>query len=249
MIDFYAFYGPWPYWDSPHTEPRSMLRLMSENHIDRAVVCHTGAIFDDWISANDALLQAAEHEARFIPFVCLNPDVSTEKMIAAMNSYNERGAMGIRLYPQHHNYSLRRPAAGVMLEHAAQLDLPIVLSVRIIMQWGLPLLSKEDIETTILGNPAVRFIISGTNYSETRWLFDMMHVAPNVSAEISGMEGFRAVQEAIGEVGAGRLLFGAGTPLQYPACSVAKLQVTHMSPAEEDAIRNGNALKVLGFTG
>lgn len=247
MIDFYAFYGPWPYWGAPHTEPQAMLRLMAANHIDQAVICHTGSIFDDWRASNDAALQAALSDNRFIPFACLNPVIPAADILQLMQTYKRRGCKGIRLYPQHHHYSLTAPIVDEMLAAAAQLALPVVLSVRVIMQWGLPTLSTAEISDAVARHPGVQFVLSGANYGETRWLFELMQAAPNVSVEISGMEGFRAVQDALARVGAERILFGAGTPLQYPACSVAKLQVTRMSSAQEEAIRSGNARRLLGL--
>ncbi len=245
MIDFYAFYGPWPYWDAPHTSLPSMLRLMAKNGIDRAAVCHTGAIFDDWLAANAEMLAAARTDRRLIPFVCLNPVVSNQEMTAVIEKYKQQGCRGIRLYPQHHHYHLSEPVAENMLAAAQQFDLPVVLSIRIIMQWGLPTLATEEIAAAVQRFPKVQFVISGANYGETRGLYELLDAAPNASAEISAMEGFRAVQDAVSRFGAGRILFGAGTPLLYPACNVAKMQVTHLSSAEREAIASGNALKVM----
>ncbi|HWA96593.1 MAG TPA: amidohydrolase family protein [Terracidiphilus sp.] len=247
MIDFYGFYGPWPYWNSPHTAPSRMLQLMAKNGIEQAVICHTGAIFDDWDKANNEALAAAQADHRLIPFVCLNPVISGEQMVAVMKTYKQRGCRGIRLYPQHHHYRLSEPVAETMLATAEQLGLPVVLSVRIIMQWGLPTLDTGEISAAVRKFPKVQFVLSGTNYGESRWLYELMDSAPNVSAEISAMEGFRAVQEVVARFGAKRILFGAGTPLQYPACNVAKMNVTQLSADDREAIASGNARRLMGL--
>jgi predicted TIM-barrel fold metal-dependent hydrolase len=136
-------------------------------------------------------------------------------------------------------------AASAILETAQDLKLPVVLPVRVIMNWGLPEMDAGTIETIVSRYPKLSFILSGVNYGETLWIFDFMNRFQNVSLEISGMQGFRAVDGCLKDVGSERVLFGTGLPLLYPACSIQKLEVATLTREQRYAISEGNARRLL----
>jgi len=113
------------------------------------------------------------------------------------------------------------------------------------MNWGLPEMDAGTIETVVARYPKLTFVLSGVNYGETLWTFDFMNRFRNVSLEISGMQGFRAVDGCLRAIGSDRLLFGSGLPLLYPACSIQKLEVARLSREQRYAISEGNARRLL----
>ena len=247
-IDINAFAGPWPYWSTKYDSPQAILELMERHGIGAAAIVHTRAIFSDWKKGNDEALDLATREKRFIPFASINPADGPTEVTRSLETYHRVGVKGIRLYPQHHHYSLASDSvAQHLLSAIGTLGFPVVLPVRVILQWGLPVMDLVAIETVVGRYPHIRFVISGTNYGETRLLFDLMRKYPNTMTEISGMQAFRAVAEAVSYVGHGRILFGAGIPIMYPACSVAKLAVSNLNSGERKAVESGNALRLLGI--
>jgi predicted TIM-barrel fold metal-dependent hydrolase len=62
----------------------------------------------------------------------------------------------------------------------------------------------------------------------------------NVSIESSCLQGFRTVPLLVQEFGAERVLFGAGLPIQYPACGLAKLDDPELTEAHLALIRGVN---------
>jgi predicted TIM-barrel fold metal-dependent hydrolase len=105
-------------------------------------------------------------------------------------------------------------------------------------------LDAAEIEATVKKWPKIRFILSGNNYGEELWLTDFLQRYENVDMEISGAEGFRSVNYIVGAVGYRRVLFGAGVPLMYPACAVAKLRVLKLPSEQMEAIESGNARRL-----
>ncbi|MBM3800860.1 MAG: hypothetical protein FJW26_00965 [Acidimicrobiia bacterium] len=247
MIDINGFLGAWPYWDVTHRTPEQLTALMDRNGIDMLAVCATRSIFSDWRVGNEEVIEISnKYPKRFLPFVSISPILPKPDLTRYLREYKQRKARGIRLYPQHQNYSLTlHSATSTIFEAAEELKLPVVLPVRVIMNWGLPELAPATIETVVSRYPKVSFILSSVNYGETLWLFDFMRRYENVSLEISGLQGFRAVDSCLRAVGAERVLFGSGLPLLYPACSVQKLEVARLTREQRDAIAHGNAKRML----
>jgi predicted TIM-barrel fold metal-dependent hydrolase len=247
MIDCYGFFGAWPYWDVTHKTPESLLELMDRHQINMLALCSTRSIFSDWRLGNEeAIALADKHPKRFLPFVSLSPILPKSDLVRHLKDYKSRKVKGIRLYPQHQGYSLTlNSAAAGILETAQDLNLPVVLPVRVIMNWGLPELDAGTIGTIVAKYPSLPFILSGVNYGEMLWAFDLARRYRNLSLEISGMQGFRAIDGCLQAVGPERLLFGSGLPLLYPACSVQKLTVARLSQEQRYAISEGNARRLL----
>ena len=247
MIDCNGFFGAWPYWDVAHRTPEGLLELMDRNQIDMLAVCSTRSVFSDWRLGNEEAIDLSiKHPKRFLPFVSLSPILPKSDLVRYLTECKQRKVKGIRLYPQHQGYSLTlNSAASTILETAQDLKLPVVLPVRVIMNWGLPELDAGTIETIVSRYPKLSFILSGVNYGETLWTFDLMNRFHNVSLEISGMQGFRAVDGCLKAVGSERVLFGTGLPLLYPACSVQKIEVATLTREQRYAISEGNARRLL----
>jgi predicted TIM-barrel fold metal-dependent hydrolase len=247
MIDYNGFLGTWPYWDITHKTPESLLGLMDRHQIKMLALCPTRSIFSDWRVGNEeAIALSDKYPERFLPIVSLSPIVSKEDLVRYLTSYKHRNVKGIRLYPQHQGYSLTlNSGAAVILETAQDLRLPVMLPIRVIMNWGLPEMDAGTIEAIVPKYPKLSFVLSGVNYGETLWAFDFMRRFQNVFLEISGMQGFRAVDGCLRSVGSDRLLFGSGLPLLYPACSTQKLEVAKLTREERYAISEGNARRLL----
>jgi hypothetical protein len=247
MLDFSGFIGPWPYWDIAHKTPEEILSLMDKYQIETLAVCSTRSIFWDWRQGNEeSLTLAAKYPARFVAFASVSPILPVPDLVGHLRDYKRRQAKGIRLYPQHHGYSLTA-SSGIaeIFKTAQELELPVVLPIRVITIWGLPDLALPSIEETVSRYPQLRFVLSGINYDKTLWAYDLMQRFPNTYLEISGLQGFRAVDNAVREVGAKRILFGSGLPLLYPACSVEKLRVAKISQEQRHAVAEGNARALL----
>ena len=247
MIDCNGFFGAWPYWDVTHKTPEGLLTLMDRYQIEMLAVCSTRSIFSDWRLGNEEAIELSnKYPKRFLPFVSLSPILPKSDLVHHLKDYKQRKVRGIRLYPQHQGYSLAsNSVATEILKTAQDLSLPVVLPIRVIMNWGLPEMATGTIETIVPKYPKLSFILSGVNYGDTLWAFDFMRRFHNVFLEISGMQGFRAIDGSVQAVGTERLLFGSGLPLLYPACSIQKLEVARLTREQKSAISEGNARRVL----
>ena len=136
MLDFSGFIGPWPYWDISHKTPESILSLMDKYQIETLAVCSTRSIFWDWRQGNEETITlAAKYPARFIPFISISPILPVSDLVRHLRDYKRRQAKGIRLYPQHQSYSLTlKSGMDEIFKTAQELELPVVLPIRVIMK-------------------------------------------------------------------------------------------------------------------
>jgi predicted TIM-barrel fold metal-dependent hydrolase len=247
IFDINGFVGPWPYWPVTHNTPEAILSLMDRYQIETLAVCSTRSIFKDWRQGNEETITLAERfPARFIPIISISPILPVPDLVRRLKDYKHRKVKGIRLYPQHQGYSLTMNSSmAEVLKTAQEIHLPVFLSIRTIMNWGLPELTPSDIEATVLRYPDLHIVLSGINYDTNLWSYDLMQRCPNVDLEISGLQGFRAVDHAVQVLGSSRVLFGSGLPLLYPACSLVKLESAKISQEQRRAVVESNARRVL----
>jgi|KBSSwiStaDraftv2_1062776.scaffolds.fasta_scaffold269400_1 predicted TIM-barrel fold metal-dependent hydrolase len=249
MLDIYGFIGTWPYWEIAHKTPEALLALMDRSAIKQLAICSTRAIFSDWRIGNEEAISLAEkYPDRFIPFVSLGPAFLKAELVDYLKRYKARNVRGIRLYPYHQSFRLTKDhRVAKVLETAEELHLPVMLPIRVIMNWGLPQLDTGSIEAVVASFPNLPFILSSVNYGEFNWARELMRVSPNVFLEISGLQGFRILEHAVKAMGPEKILFGTGLPLMYPACSVVKVTNAKLTPEQKLAVSEGNARRLLGF--
>jgi len=226
-----------------------VLRLMDRFGIDRAAITSLRGLYGDWREANaETSALAAAHPDRLMPIACMSPmnDGGGE----ALRQLVEQGFRGIRLYPLLlQGYSLRSPFAAEISEAAGELDVPVVVPTRPMMNFRFAALPIEDVAVLAERHPGTRFVLSGPNYlSEFRSAIEAMTRCANIVVETSCMQGFQAVRRMADAVGAERVLFGTGLPLHYAVCNVAKLEHAKLTDEQRPAIACANALRILGFS-
>jgi predicted TIM-barrel fold metal-dependent hydrolase len=162
--------------------------------------------------------------------------------------YVRRGFAGVRLYPQHHSYHpLYCAFADQLLEFAEARGWPVVLPLRVIMNWGMPMLDLPVIAGLVERHPRVVWILAGINYLwELQLATMLMRRYPTVHLETSCVMGFVAVEKLVEECGAEQIVFGSGAPLQHGGAGVEKVAHAHISDEAREAIFCGNARRLLG---
>jgi hypothetical protein len=251
ILDANAFLGKWPYWPVQHTKPEEIAAALNGLHIERAAVCSTRSVFVNWDDGNREVEDAAKHHAEFVPFVCLGTQELSHVWHPAhydFAGYAARGFRGVRLYPQHHSYHLLFESfVDGILEDAAVRGWPVVLPLRILMNWGMPSLDPSVMEAIVTRHPRVRWILAGVNYLyELQMAVFLMQRYETVHLETSCMMGYAAIEKTVGRCGHSRLLFGSGMPWQEAAAGLIKITHANISTDAQEAILGANLLRLIG---
>lgn len=251
VVDINGFVGKWPYWPVPFSTPEMTVAKFSQWGIDRACICSTRSLFVHWEDGNrDVETLTQQHPANLIPFACLGTFETSHHAADRkhdLKAYQERGFRGIRLYPQHHSYHLLcEPFVDEICEQAEALNLPVLLSLRAIMNWGVPNLDLRDMLSAVERHPRVSWILSGINYlQEIRTVQFLMRQYPPVYLETSCVMGYEAIQKTVNECGYERILFGSAAPLQHGRANLDKVLHARINDLAREAILSGNAIRLL----
>ena len=246
-FDINTFFGHWPYYPLPQTSGDDVLRLMDRFGIDGAAITSLRGLHGDWQEANaETLALAKSHADRLTPIACISPmkgggQQAFRELVAA-------GFRALRLYPAlAQGYSLGSPFADEMVAAAGELGIPVIVPTRPVMHFRFPPLPIEGVAALAGRHLQTDIILSGPNYlAEFTSAVDALRRCPNMTIEISCMQGFQGLARMVEAVGAQRVLFGTGLPLHYAACGIAKLDHTTLSDEQKKAVSWENARRLLG---
>ena len=251
ILDANAFIGKWPYWPVQHSEAIDVVASLRTLNVEAAAICSTRSIFVNWQDGNDEVEEAIKTVGpSFVPFACLG----TLELSHALNGldydfagYAAHGFRGIRLYPQHHSYHpLFSKFVDIILEDAATRKWPVMLPLRIIMNWGMPSLSPDVMYALVIRHPKVNWILAGINYlHELQMATSLMQTYPNVTLETSCIMGYAAIEKTVQQCGYHQLLFGSGAPLQDACAGLSKIIHAKITDEARTAILANNFQRLL----
>ncbi|MGO8719668.1 MAG: amidohydrolase family protein [Acidobacteriaceae bacterium] len=254
IYDANAFIGKWPYWPIRSSNPAQVAGELAGWSIDRATICSTRSVFVHWEDGNIETEAAARQDpTRFTPFACLGTLELSHRLQQGpydFTDYMARGFRGVRLYPQHHSYHpLYAAFVDSILENALQRGWPVLLPLRIIMNWGMPSLDLAVMETLVERHPRVNWILAGINYLyELQLAIYLMRRYPGVHLETSCVMGYAAIAKIVQQCGAQQILFGSGAPVQHGAAALSKILRARICDSDREAILGTNLQRLLGET-
>ena len=249
MIDASAFFGEWPYWRLPNAGDgeAGLLATLDRWQIASAAVSSTKALLLDGRAGNDEVLALARrHPSRLVPLATVNPAIGDEAVEDAEASL-AGGARAIRLAPAYHGYDLGpNRYLDAVVGRARSAVVPLVLTLRALMNWGFPHLPAGELAPWLSRFPGLRLVLAGVNRVDFGAAVDLARSA-DVSLETSCLQEFGAVRAAVDRLGADRVLLGTGLPLQYAACGVAKVLNAQLDEGERRQVLGANAAALFGI--
>lgn len=250
IIDIHAYIGRWPYWPLPMSSTSEWVRTLSTQGI-KAAICSTRSLFVNWEDGNREAEQAvSDFPQSLVAFACLGTLELSHRLADRhidFDNYAARGFRGIRLYPQYHSYHpLYEPFVERICQEAEARNLPVLLPLRALMNWGTPALDPDVIVALVERFPRTCWILAGINYlHELRAAVSLMRRHSSVHLETSCLQGFSGVAKLVRECGSGQLLFGSGSPLQSLEPGLQKILHAKISDSDREAILAGNARRLL----
>ena len=232
--------GPAPRKGAPRAAA-DYLALMDEWHVEKALAFHAVAQYADARLGNTLLAEETGGSERFSPQWAVLPalwDVlpAPAEWLAEMK---KNGVKTARLFPKQYGHSLRRYAAGPLLDALAECRVPEFIALDQLDSWdALYGLCREY--------PANRFVMCSPGYRCLRYLIPILNECDNLYVETSNFLGHGAIGDFCRFQGAGRLLFGSGMPEASLAAAASQLLLSDISEEEKALIGGGNAKRLLG---
>lgn len=248
ITDACAFVGRRPFLRSANHSVDDLLRLMDKAGIDRAAVTPLdGAFYQNAQEANEELYpDIAGHADRLMLVAAINPAYPGWENDVA-RSREALSAVGIRLFPNYHAYDPASPEVSALAEQAADLDLPVFISLRLwderhhppaFMVPAVPAARVADLATA---HPRTRFVLSMGRYGEITSALKQTAGVGNLFADIAGVQGpTNCMRKLIADAGSDRLLFGTELMLQYALPARYKMDYAGLPDDDRERLYSGN---------
>lgn len=253
LTDVNVSFARWPLRRLPWDEPDRLVAELRAHSVTQAWAgTLDGLLHKDLAAANARLAADCQRygAGMFRPFGSINPALPDwrEELRRCVEVHR---MPGIRLHPNYHGYRLTDPRFEELLERAAGLELVVQLALVMEDERMMhPLLRVEPVDptplTTILPRlPALRLVLLNALRTLRGSTLASLLDAGNVSVELAMLEGVGGVENLLGQVPAGRVLFGSHAPLFYFAAAELKLRESLLTPDQDQAIRHENARRLL----
>ena len=231
--------GPAPREGAPR-ETEELLALMDDWRVEKALVYHAAAQYADAQLGNALLADETAGRDRFLPQWAVLPGLwdvipAPETWLEGMK---ENGAKTVRLFPKQYGHSLRRYAAGALLEALAECRVPAFIALDQLESWD----ALYDLCAEYRDN---RFVLCQPGYRCLRYLIPILNECGNLYVETSNFIMHDGLQAFCCRQGADRLLFGSGAPEGSLAAAASQLLLSDISEEEKALIGGGNAERLL----
>jgi uncharacterized protein len=165
------------------------------------------------------------------------------RAISELTRSQSLGAVGLYLHPTRQGFLPTDPIVEPLIAFARRAGWPVVFHTGTYIQSDV--LAVAEVARR---NPEMTFICDTAGFS------DMWFELPGVMAEhanvllCASLIWPRAIDLAVREFGAGRVLFGSGEPRDRIGAALARIDRLELSPADRRAMLHDNAIRVFGLT-
>jgi uncharacterized protein len=255
MIDVNVWLSRWPFRRLPEDEPAALVRRLRALGVSEAWAGSFDALLHEDIEAVNARLARdcrAHGDGLLRPFGAVNPRLPDwpEDLRRCREVH---GMPGVRLHPDFHGYPLDDPAFATLLAEADRLGLIVQLALKMEDERTLhPLLkglAMPDVTPLagLLGrHPRLRLVLLNGLRDLRGPTLARLLAAGQVYLDIAMLEGVGGLERLVRTIDPGRLLFGSYAPFFYAESAHQKLRESSLTAEQSEAIRRGNALRLLG---
>ena len=264
LFDVNAAVGDWPFRRLPCNTVERLLERMDRLGVRRAAVSRLENVFYKDCLAGNRELHAliAPHAGRFVPLYAVNPAFpgwQADLEPLRPRAGPRRRPWGPPALPRLSRIRARRRRGGALLERAAALDVPVVVSTRLederTHHWlcRVAPVPPDALGAAIATAPGARWVVCGLRAPQVRAVWRGLTAAgaaerARVLFDLSFVQGpIDECQLLADAVGVERLAFGTNLPLTIPESTALALAYADL-PADAIArIGAGNAARYFGL--
>jgi uncharacterized protein len=254
MIDVNVWLSRWPFRRLPDDEPQDLVRRLGRLGVTEAWAGSLDALLHRDLGAVNARLVAAcrTHGAGLLrPFGAVNP-LLPDWREELRRCHEEHGMPGIRLHPNYHSYALDDPAFADLLGEATRRGLIVQIALKMEdertlhpLLKALPTTDPAPLAGLLARGPRPKVVLMNVLGNLRGEPLKRLLTAGEIWLDIAMLEGAAGLERLVAQLGADRLLFGSHAPLFYADAAHLKLKESVLTPEQAEAIRQGNARRLL----
>lgn len=212
---------------------------MDRAQIDRAVVYHSWGKEHDPVSGNTQLMEIVSENPRFLPSWVILPPATNEMdpLETLIGDVLEGGVATVRLFPNHHSYSLSEWCSGSLLGALESHRIPVMID--------LSETSFEALQGVCENHPRLPVILSDVSYRTDRNIYPLLKRYTNLRIETSFYQVHRGIESVSREFGASRLIFGSGHPDLQCGPMAMTIRYAKIPDSDKKAILGGNLERLM----
>ncbi len=213
-----------------------LLRTMNLNRVDKALTVSLKGAFYSYEEGNEETLEACEAHENLIPLATVDPRrflggrSEVEKLV-------ELGFKGLRLFRDIQGYPLDYSPIIEIIEKMEGLGVPLLVPCN---EYGcITTLSKLTMEKDY------PVIVLGCTYSLLSELIVSARKNKNLYVETRLLTSADALEVLVEKIGANRLIFSSGMPLEYFQASYMRVESAGIPDEDKDLILGKNILRII----
>jgi predicted TIM-barrel fold metal-dependent hydrolase len=254
IVDVNVSLSRWPFRRLACDEPHALVEKLREQGVSQAWCGSFDALLHrDMAGVNIRLVEACQQhgDGLLVPFGAIDPMLPDwEEDLRRCQEVHHMP--GIRLHPNYHGYKLDDPQFERLVRLAAERKL--IVQIAVIMEDDRtqhPLVQVPPVDVAPLVKlveslPGLRIVLLNAHRNVRADLRQKLVAAGQVYFDIATLEGVGGVEKLLVELPMERILLGSHFPLFYFESAVLKLQESPLAGGQIEAIRQGNARRLLG---
>ncbi|HOX07125.1 MAG TPA: amidohydrolase family protein [Planctomycetota bacterium] len=239
ILDCCAFYGrPAVPPGRPYLSPGDALAEMDRLGIAERWFADYRALEGSPALGNRLLAEELSGQPRLHPvWIVLPPGTGElpgpEDQLAAMA---RAGVHMVRAEPERHGWSLAEWCSGALWAALERARVPVLLDAA--GKW-------DALDALLSAHPRLPVLLTDSGYRALRMLCPLLERHGNLLIETSAYLANEGLAELAGRFGAGRLVFGTGSPVLAPEASLGTLRLSSLSGPDLAAAAGGNLRRLL----
>ena len=221
--------------------PEELVAELDSCGIEEALVWHRHTWERDFNAGNERLEELTlfpqlHPTMTFVPAFS-NEMPAAEDFIRFMRAHDIRA---LRAFPAHHRYCLDKVSCGLLLELCIAYSIPLFVPLaEFAGQWqGVYGLLRDFSHLTLI-------VTASGCWGDDRYFRPLMKGCPRFFMSTNRLETAGQIKEIVDTLGAGRLLFGSGTPWNCPGGYIMMLTRAQIRDDAKEAIAHGNIERLL----
>jgi len=240
VIDVHAHWGDYPY-AVPRTRLEDLTAMLGKFNIERVVLASTLAITCDFRRGNAELHQVLEGQPHMLGYVTLNAHYPDESLEEARRYLDRPHFVGTQFHPTYAGQRITSEGSQRILTGLRRYGKPVYVATS----------SEQDVRDAVeiaQAYSTLKIILGQMGGEAWETAIRASAEVLNAYLEIGAKQAHRdKIKEALGEVGAKRIVFGSNMSLLHPAYVAGMVREAALSNAERDRIFYRNAQELLAL--